>query len=95
MYINTMLVGHVVTAEVIKQEGEIFHCRFLYHTRSGSKKLCLDFGQNWNVSTGYQFDTEQLQIDQAAGWMEKMQSDEFGGMELLNALKKNGISVIG
>ncbi len=71
--INTMLVGHVVTAEVIKItkdiDGDIFHCRFLHHTSSGSKHLCLDHGQNWNASEGYEFKCGQTQIDRAAYWM--------------------------
>jgi hypothetical protein len=71
MLINTMLVGHVVTAKVVKQDGKFFHCKFLHHTASGAKNLCLDFGQNWNVSEGYSFECEQDQIDRAAYWMAK------------------------
>jgi len=73
MIINTMLVGHVVTAEVIKItediDGDTYHCRFLHHTASGSKHLCLDFGQKWNVSEGYEFKSSPRAAARAAEWM--------------------------
>jgi len=72
MIINTMLVGHVVTASVTKVVGDTFHCRFMHHTESGAKRLCLDIGQNWTVDAGYEFTCGQVQIDRADYWMEKL-----------------------
>jgi hypothetical protein len=70
MIINTMLVGHVVTAEVEKTDANgTMHCIFLCHTSSGSEHLCLDFGQNWNASKGYKFTCNQMNVDRAAYWM--------------------------
>ena len=69
MIINTMLVGHVVTAKVLKIGNGTFTCAFLHHTESGAKRLCLDFGQNWYVDSGYEFTCTQVQIDRATYWM--------------------------
>jgi hypothetical protein len=69
MIINTMLAGHIVTASVERtstdEHGTIYTCRFMYHTQTGSKRLCLDYGQNWNASEGYEFTCRQMQIDRA------------------------------
>jgi hypothetical protein len=77
MIINTMLVGHVVTAKVLKNENGTFTCAFLHHTESGAKRLCLDLGQNWVVDSGYEFTCTQVQIDRAAYWMGQPASDSL------------------
>lgn len=56
----TMCVGHIVLAELVKEtvdEWGNIHLRwkFLNHI-DGGQSLCLDFGQNWTISLGEEFD---------------------------------------
>lgn len=70
--IVTMCHGHIVDAEIVErhQDGKIM-ARFLCHHASGSTRLCLDFGQNWNISKGETFKITQVQIDRAAELLAK------------------------
>ena len=90
MIINTMLVGHVVTASVTKVEGDTFHGVFMYHTQTGNKQLCLDFGQNWYVKAGEVFKCQQIQIDRANEYLKTMlPGDGLGDWSAVLRLKKS------
>ena len=70
--INTMLMGHIVTADVVKvvrddhPERHTFHCRFVCHTESGKVRIALDIGQNWYADAGMPFTARKCNIDRAA-----------------------------
>lgn len=76
--INTMLMGHVVTADVVGisglglgKEHHTYHCRFVCHTETGKTRLCLDLGQNWYAEPGMTFTARKCNIDRAAKLLRK------------------------
>lgn len=84
-----MCVGHIVLAEIVQQlkDGWI-ECKFICHMDSGAENLCLDFGQNWNISRGETFRVTKVQFERAlelienaskrvldpAGWYKEQQA---------------------
>jgi hypothetical protein len=75
-----MCVGHVVDARVIrvltKADGINAQCyqyemEFLAHHDSGDRKLCLDFGQQWNISEGETFLASDANVNAAWKWINK------------------------
>lgn len=69
--IETMCVGHVVDAKITEIDlvNKQYTCSFICHHDSGSENLCLDFGQNWNISKGETFKCGDVQIERAAYWL--------------------------
>lgn len=75
MLVQTMLVGHIVNARLLRQlspaPGASFRCRFISHYPTGAKTLLLDTGQNWHIRHGEEFTTRQEDILRASAAIEK------------------------
>lgn len=75
--VNTMLMGHIVTADVLKvvnsdRPGDYsFHCRFVCHTETGKVRICLDIGQNWYADSTTLFVAQPCNIKRAAELLRK------------------------
>ncbi len=68
--IQTMLVGHVVNARVVRIEANdgrlSFVCEFISHHPTGTTRLCLDFGSGRNIAAGETFRCTPANIARAA-----------------------------
>ena len=65
----TMHVGHLVVVNFVKyhpgKEYDQYEVEFVSHMSTGSRNLCLDFGQNWGIHKGEKFFTDEAQIKAA------------------------------
>lgn len=65
----TMHVGHLVVINFVKYHPEKefgkYEVEFVSHMSSGDGALCLDFGQNWYITKGAKFFTDEAQLKAA------------------------------
>ena len=68
--IQTMQMGHIVNCKIVEDDEDgCFIAEFISHWRSGAVSLCLDVGEQWYITAGEKFYTQQINIDRATELM--------------------------